>query len=84
METAPGTAAGGETAPAGVMTVVTEAQLDEGASAIIKVLIRKAEGEGSSPFQVLKWQRNAGDDSLFTDENNELLVRQYAEPEFDN
>jgi general secretion pathway protein K len=84
MDTAPETAGGGETIQEGVMTVVTEAQLDEGAMATIKVLIRKSDGTGSSPFQVLKWQRDVDDDSLFTDEKNELLVRQYAEPEFNN
>ena len=43
----------------GVITVVTEALLDDGTTAMIKVLIKKSDGgTGSSPFQVLKWQRN--------------------------
>jgi general secretion pathway protein K len=74
------------TGEGGVITVVTEALLDDGTTAMIKVLIKKSDGgTESSPFQVLKWQRiTAGDDSLFTDEKDDLLVRQYAEPEFNN
>ncbi|MFZ2312918.1 MAG: type II secretion system protein GspK [Methylobacter sp.] len=74
------------TGEGGVITVVTEALLDDGTTAMIKVLIKKSDGgTESSPFQVLKWQRiTAGDDSLFTDEKEDLLVRQYAEPEFNN
>ena len=69
----------------GAVTVVTEALLDDGTKAIIHVLIKKSTNPGLPPFQVLKWQRDtAGDGSLFTDEKEELLVRQYAEPEFNN
>lgn len=40
------------------------------------------DGLPSVPFKVLKWQRNpANEKSLFTNEMNELLVKQYAEPE---
>ncbi|MDO9048321.1 MAG: type II secretion system protein GspK [Methylobacter sp.] len=94
----PGVASGqtGENAPAiaindgteqkGVITVVAEAQLDDGTTATIKALIKKPDSPaGTSPFQVLKWQRNtAVDGSLFVDEKDELLVRQYAEPEFND
>jgi general secretion pathway protein K len=67
------------------VTVIAEALLNDGTTAIIKALIKKSDGTGSSPFQALKWQRNAiGEGSLFTDEKEELLVRQYAEPEFNN
>jgi general secretion pathway protein K len=67
------------------VTVIAEALLDDGTTAIIKTLIKKSDGTGSSPFQALKWLRNAiGEGSLFTDEKEELLVRQYAEPEFNN
>lgn len=70
----------------GAITVIAEAQLDDGATATIKALIKKSGiTAGDSPFQILKWQRNAvGEGSLFTDEKDELLVRQYAEPEFNN
>ena len=68
-----------------VVTVISEALLDDGTTAIIKALIKKSDGVEPSPFQVLKWQRNNADESsLFTDEKNELLVGQYAEPEFNN
>ncbi len=68
------------------ITVVTEALLDNGTTATINALIEKSDSStGTSPFQVLKWQRNAAvGGSLFVDEKNELLVRQYAEPEFNN
>jgi general secretion pathway protein K len=67
------------------VTVIAEALLNDGTTAIIKALIKKSDGTGSSPFQALKWLRNAiGEGSLFTDEKEELLVRQYAEPEFNN
>ena len=68
------------------VTVVAEALLDDGTTAAINVLIKRSDSPtGMSPFQVLKWQRNAAvEGSLFIDEKNELLVRQYAEPEFNN
>ncbi|TRW90254.1 general secretion pathway protein GspK [Candidatus Methylobacter oryzae] len=70
----------------GAMTVIAEALLDDGTTATINALIGKADSStGTSPFKVLKWQRNAAiGGSLFVDEKDELLVRQYAEPEFNN
>ncbi|WP_432743016.1 type II secretion system protein GspK [Methylobacter sp. G7] len=69
----------------GAITVVTEARLNDGTTAVIKALIKKSDSQVSTPFQVLKWQRNAdGDGSLFTDEKDDLLVGQYGEPEFNN
>jgi len=69
-----------------VMTVITEALLDDGSTATIDALIKKSNSPtGMSPFQVLKWQRNVEvGGSLFIDEKDALLVRQYAEPEFNN
>lgn len=68
-----------------VVTVISEALLEDGTTAIITALIKKSDGAELSPFQILKWQRNsAGEGSLFSDEKNELLLRQYAEPEFNN
>ncbi|WP_027148471.1 general secretion pathway protein GspK [Methylobacter tundripaludum] len=87
-ENAPATAvaAGNGAAQQGVMTVIAEALLDDGTTAVINTVIKKSDSlPGASPFQVLKWQRNAAvDGSLFTDETDELLVRQYAEPEFNH
>lgn len=77
-------ATGGAT-QSGMITVITEAILDDGSTATIKALIKKAENAGTEPFEVQRWQGNASlDGSLFTDEKNELLVRQYGEPEFNN
>lgn len=87
-ENAPATAvaAGNGAEQQGVMAVIAEALLDDGTTAVINTVIKKSDSPpGASPFQVLKWQRNAAvDGSLFTDETDELLVRQYAEPEFNH
>ncbi|HEY8158688.1 MAG TPA: type II secretion system protein GspK [Methylobacter sp.] len=83
----PATAINGGAEQKGAITVVTEALLDDGTTATISALIKKQDSSttGTSPFQVLKWQRNAAvDESLFVDGKDELLVRQYAEPEFNN
>jgi general secretion pathway protein K len=67
------------------VTVVAEAISDDGAKAMIKALIKKSDNPEAAPFQVLKWQNDAGrENSLFTAEKDQLLVRQYAEPEFNN
>jgi general secretion pathway protein K len=76
------------------LTIVSEALLENGSSALVSVIVTEAEDQqsitstsnlSSSPFQVLKWQHGAsGDASLFTDEMSELLVTEYAEPEFNN
>jgi general secretion pathway protein K len=67
------------------VTVVTEARLDDGTTVMIKALIKKTDIAGSSPFQVLKWQRNVVvNTSLFNDEKDQLLVRQYGESGFNN
>jgi general secretion pathway protein K len=85
IESTSATSVGGGIEQKSAITVVAEALSDDGASAVIKVLIKRAENPGASPFQVLKWQRNIlMEDSLFTDERDQLLVRQYAEPEFNN
>ncbi|MFI3185497.1 MAG: type II secretion system protein GspK [Methylococcaceae bacterium] len=79
------TAVNDGTIQAGMITVVSDAVLVDGSTANIKALIIKAEGAKSSPFQIQKWLHNAvGEGSLFADEKDELLVRQYGEPEFNN
>ena len=85
-ENAPENPVNGEMEQQGVITVVAEALLEDGTTANINVLIKKSDNPILlSPFQVLKWQRNSiGDGSLFTDEKDDLLVRQYDEPEFNN
>lgn len=68
-----------------VLTLVSEALLDDESSAVISAVIKQADEAQASPFQVLKWQHVAANDaSLFSDAMNELLVKQYAEPEFNN
>ena len=68
-----------------LVTVISEAILDDGADALVNVMIVKTENNPISPFQVLKWQRDAsGYGTLFTDEMSELLVKEYAESEFNN
>lgn len=98
-------------ADSGAVTIISEAQLDDGSTAVINAIIARSNseqpsfdqqpfgqqpfgqqsagqqsmGQQSSPFQILKWQRNyAGNDSLFSDEMSQLLVTEYAEPQFDN
>jgi len=66
------------------VAIVAEALLDDGSSARISAVIKPSDDD-RVPFQVLKWQRNtASGASLFGEEMNELIVAQYAEPEFDN
>lgn len=75
----------GGTEQDGVITVIAEAQSDDDTTVIIKALIKRSNNAEAPPFQILKWQRNAAnDDSLFTAERDQLLVRQYAEPQFNN
>ena len=82
---APGQANPAGAAQQSAVTVVSEAQLDDGATAVVRALIKKSDNAlGASPFQVLKWQHNAVEGSLFADNEDELLVRLYAEPEFNN
>jgi general secretion pathway protein K len=68
-----------------VLTIISEAQLDDGSSALISTMVIESEDNPSSPFKVLKWQHGASSDaSLFSDEMSQLLVFEYAEPEFDS
>jgi general secretion pathway protein K len=85
LETTAQTAINDGTEQSGMITVVTEALLDDGSMANIKALIKKSDSIGSSPFQILKWLHNAvGDSPLFSDEKDEFLVRRYAEPQFND
>ncbi len=86
-----GLAGGGAVAGGGVVTMMAEALMPGETSASVVATLTKGEaeqglpdenGDTTSPFTVLKWQRNPINEiSLFTDEMNELLVKQYAEPE---
>jgi len=75
-----------------VLTLVSEAWLDNESSATITVTIKPFKPTAAhnnqslhSPFQVLKWQQlTTHNKSLFVEPMSELLVKQYAEPEFNN
>jgi len=75
-----------------VLTLVSEALLDDDSSAMISAVIKKSDEAETqniaplnTPFRVLKWQHvTANDASLFTDAMSELIVKQYAEPELNN
>ena len=78
-------AAGEISGQEGIISVITEAQLDDGTTATLNVMIQPADNPGMPPFQALKWQRNfSSESSLFTEDKDQLLVRQYAEPQFND
>jgi len=67
-----------------VLTIVCEAQMEDGANAVISAVI-KAGGGLNQPFQVLKWQHyTSNNESLFSEANNELVIKEYAESEFNH
>jgi general secretion pathway protein K len=78
----------GQNNPAGqnnVLTLVSEARLDDESSAVVSAVIKPSGQAQAAPFQVLKWEIAAADDrSLFSEAMSELLVKQYAEPELNN
>ena len=68
-----------------VLTLVSEALIDDGSRASLSVVIKKSDNGGKTPFQILKWQPvTANIKSLFTDAMSELVVKKYAEPELNN
>jgi general secretion pathway protein K len=68
-----------------IVSVQSEALLDDESKALITAVIKKSDNPQSSPFQILKWQPGYTNNiSLFNDEMSDLLVTQYAEPEFNN
>ncbi len=75
------------------VTIVSEARMPDETSAVITATVAKSgasqalasDPSQSSAFKILRWQRNpAHEESLFSDEMNELIVKQYAEPELSN
>jgi general secretion pathway protein K len=68
-----------------ILTLISEALSDDGSRASLSVVIKKSDNGGKTPFQILKWQHvTANNASLFTETMNELVVKQYAEPELNN
>lgn len=68
-----------------IITLVSDAMMNDGSRASLSVVIKKSDNGGKTPFQILKWQHiTANNKSLFTDAMSELVVKQYAEPELNN
>ncbi len=72
------------------LTIISEVLLDDGATATISAVIKHAPS-ATAPFTIVDWQRNkVGDESLFadiltdTDTITDLIVKHYAESEFNN
>lgn len=60
--------------------IISEAQLEDGAASIIKVVLTRDPGNPSSPFQILSWQNEDKNSiSLFSEEMGLFLVTQHAE-----
>ncbi len=75
----------GEDVDTGVVEMIAEVKTDTGTNTMFSVVVEKSDTGVGSPFKVLKWHRDyASDVSLFADEMSELLVGQYAEPQFNN
>jgi general secretion pathway protein K len=73
------------TAEVTVLTIVSEVRYDDQSTALVNAIVKKAEGMQSTPFEVLRWQRStANNKSLFTDNMSELIVKHYAESEFNH
>jgi hypothetical protein len=71
--------------PNNIMTLVSEALINDGSRASLSVIIKKSDNDGHTPFKIFKWQHvTANNASLFTETMNELIVKQYAEPELNN
>lgn len=83
---APGAERTAAAGASGAVTIIAEALLGDGATAIVSTLIKRAQSTGSGlPFQVVKWQRNpTGQPSLFSEAMEQWIVADYDEPEFIN
>lgn len=68
-----------------LLTIVSELQFDDQASTVINAVVKKSDGSQTTPFQVLRWQQNpAHHKSLFSANMNPLVVKHYAESEFNH
>ena len=68
-----------------VLSLVSEALMSDGSSAVISVVINQSDQSQTTPFQVLKWQHlTAKNALLFTNAMSELVVKKYAETRLDN
>lgn len=75
----------------GAITLISEAHMPDTSNAIVVATVMKGDIGGgslpdetdlSAPYVVLKWERNpVNEDSLFSVEMTDYLVKNYAEPE---
>ena len=73
------------TSEVNLLTIISETRYDDQSSALVNALVKKSQAMQTTPFQVLRWQRTvANNQSLFTDKMSELVVKHYAESEFNN
>ncbi len=73
------------TADVDLLTIVAEVQLNDQSTAVVNALVKKSDGTQTTPFRVLRWQQTTANNvSLFTDKMSELVVKHYAESEFNN
>ncbi len=64
------------------ITIVAESAMNDHVGAGLRVLLEKQSQESDHSFQILQWQRySTPQSSLFTEQYNEWLVKDYAEPE---
>jgi general secretion pathway protein K len=69
----------------GAVTIISEAVLVDGSSAVIKALVKTSDGTTNSPFAVIAWQRDTDlEKSLFDDTMDDLVINDYGEPELNN
>ena len=68
-----------------VVTIISEVFLADSSRASISVVVKKVESSNANPFQILRWQNAiTNNNSLFSNEMNDFLVKQYAQPELNN
>ena len=79
----------GLSAPAGevtAFTIISEVRRDDESTAVLNVLVKKSvDASQSTPYQVLRWQNSTpNNESLFSNKMSQLVVKRYAESEFNN
>jgi general secretion pathway protein K len=67
-------------------TIISEVRRSDESTAVLNVLVKKSiDGSQSTPYQVLRWQTSTpNNESLFSNKMGQLVVKRYAESEFNN
>jgi general secretion pathway protein K len=78
-----GSSSGSASSEVIALTIISEVQLSDQSTAVINALVKKSDGLQSTPFQVVRWQ-TVNNGSLFADNMNDLVVKHYAESEFNH